>query len=325
MLHKKIYHKLKSSYNEFLFKYSIKSISKNPTGKRVLVYHGVTKNAKKDINTRFISTADFERQISYFKANFNVVSLDDFFKIDNDKSPFTIAITFDDGYLNNLSEALPILEKYEVPAAFFITTIQKAEYNYLWADLLDLYRYTGPQQFTFEGTNYRKGKHEYNSENGSLKKSMKESGWELKKKLTEQIISNNNFIKNKELQPYFELMNATEIKQLSESKYASIGSHALYHNCLSKIDLPEAELELKESKNYLEKITGKAISNFAYPDGDYNKDLIDLVEKTGYENQLIVDYISEEDSKDSRISQRFGINPYISFNNQIQCIIDGKY
>lgn len=318
--------KAKWTINDLLFASGLKSLPKSSSGKQLLIYHGITDNALTEINARFISTQLFEKQIIYFKQNFNVVTLSDYFNGASHSTKLTMAITFDDGYLNNLTEALPILEKHEIPATFFITTVQQFDSNLLWADALDLYRYTTLKKtLEFKGIRYQKSKDEFVSKHGSLKQLLKQSDWEIKRQLVDLILKDNLFVKNESLKPYHKLLSENDIVQLSESNYAEIGSHALHHNCLTEIALNEAKDELVISKAYLEKITQKKVTNFAYPDGDYNQELIDCVESVGYKNQLVVDYISEKDKTDKRVESRFGINPYISFNNQIQCLIDGKY
>jgi len=318
--------KVKWTTNDALFSVGLKSLSKRSTGKQIIIYHGVTNNAKTDINARFISAQLFEKQIAYFKQHFNVVTLHDYFNGASHPNKLTLAITFDDGYLNNLTEALPILEKHSVSATFFITTIQQFESTILWADALDLYRYTILKNtFEFKGVVYQKSNNEFISKHGLLKHFLKKSDWKIKKQLVELILEDNLFLKNDSLKPYHQLLSENDIVTLSKSSYAEIGSHALYHNCLTEVALGDARDELIISKNYLENITQKEVTNFAYPDGDYNQKLIDCVEDVGYKNQLVVNYISEQDKADKRLENRFGINPYISFNNQIQCLINGKY
>jgi len=318
--------KIKWASNDLLFSMRLKSLNLDVDDKRIIVYHGVTANAKTDINARFISTDLFEKQIQYFTTHFHVVSLSNYF--DGAYHPYkpTIAITFDDGYQNNLTEALPILEKYKAPATFFITTVQQANYSILWADALDLFRYTNiKNEFVFNNMVYKSPKNEYKNGRKTLKKNLKRTGWNEKKSLVDLILSDNDFIDDQSLKPYYQLLSDEEILQLSKSRYAEIGSHGLYHNCLTKIPLEKAKEELTISKSYLENIIQKEVISFAYPDGDYNNELISAAEKVGYKNQLVVDYIESNHLQDSRLENRFGINPYISFNNQIQCLLDGEY
>ena len=96
-LAKKAIKKATWKYRDWGYSYGYRKLPNKTSGRRILLYHGVTKNAKLDINARFISTTQFEQQISYMKSNFHVVSLDEYFQGVSHPSKLTVAITFDDG------------------------------------------------------------------------------------------------------------------------------------------------------------------------------------------------------------------------------------
>ena len=54
------------------------------------------------------------------KKNCNVISLSDYFEKKFDNKKINVAITFDDGYTNNLTEALPLLKKYNFRAVIYL-------------------------------------------------------------------------------------------------------------------------------------------------------------------------------------------------------------
>ena len=43
-------------------------------------------------------------------------------RVQNKIPPGSVVVTFDDGYLNNFTEALPILEEFKIPATIFLAT-----------------------------------------------------------------------------------------------------------------------------------------------------------------------------------------------------------
>jgi len=88
----------------------------------VLMYHSIADN--KEFFT--VSPKEFEKQMQYLKDNnFNVISINTLISLIEKQDKFppkTLVITFDDGYLDNYENALPILKKFNFPATIFIFT-----------------------------------------------------------------------------------------------------------------------------------------------------------------------------------------------------------
>jgi len=91
-------------------------------GIRVLMYHRVSDSLNYDQLT--VSPKLFDTQMEYLSKNYNVISIDAAVgSLFTDKSNNnSVVITFDDGYLDNLENALPILNKYNLAATIYVTT-----------------------------------------------------------------------------------------------------------------------------------------------------------------------------------------------------------
>lgn len=87
----------------------------------VLMYHRVSDDGKLPDIT--VSTGKFERHMSNLAENFGVVTVDDIVQgyIKGNKWERDIAaVTFDDGFKDNYTDAFPILKKYRIPATVFV-------------------------------------------------------------------------------------------------------------------------------------------------------------------------------------------------------------
>lgn len=91
-------------------------------GLRILMYHRVT--ASRQFDQLVVSPERFEEQMSALARSRRVVALHDGLQALRSgtlQQPL-VAVTFDDGYLDNLESAAPILARHAIPATVFVTT-----------------------------------------------------------------------------------------------------------------------------------------------------------------------------------------------------------
>ena len=249
----------------------------------VLLYHRV---ADLDIDPQMlaVSKKNFEEQIKYIKNNFNVLKFDDdWTKVTND----SIVITFDDGYVDNLLYALPILEKYEVPATIFVSTgfIGKKK-EQMCHDLERFLLLNDKLPYKLKAFN--------KIYNLNSRQNVELAYWDIHNIL--QKLPNEKKEKallelakrcNTHLLPRKEYMvvSKEQLLKLDASQYITIGSHTVTHTRLSNESQENQDYELKESKIFLENILGHDVKLFSYPFGgkkDYNEYTIKKVRDVGY-------------------------------------------
>lgn len=89
----------------------------------ILLYHRIA-TVSNDPLMLCVSEKCFEEHLIFLKKHYNIIKLTELSErlLQNKLVGNEAAITFDDGYKDNLTNALPLLEKYNVPATIFITT-----------------------------------------------------------------------------------------------------------------------------------------------------------------------------------------------------------
>ena len=104
--------KTKFRLANFLSNFALKKINHN----YILLYHSISKSFQRNIFTVDKNSFDLQMNI-IFNSDLNVVKLSE-----NNNGTKNISITFDDGYFDNFEIAMPILEKYSIPATVFINS-----------------------------------------------------------------------------------------------------------------------------------------------------------------------------------------------------------
>jgi len=103
----------------------------------ILLYHSIGSNASR----YSLSVEDFYRQMDYLRKNYNIVSLleiENFVEGRKSLPKKSVAITFDDGFLDNYLNAYPYLKKYNMPATIFVATGHVNKKMLLYPEYVDL-------------------------------------------------------------------------------------------------------------------------------------------------------------------------------------------
>jgi peptidoglycan/xylan/chitin deacetylase (PgdA/CDA1 family) len=100
----------------------------------ILVYHTISSPAEPLPGDIDISPERFEQQLRWLSRWRRVVRLDE--TLGSDSRTRGVAITFDDGFRDTLTVALPLLEKYRLPITLFVVAGFVGQDGYLSAEEL---------------------------------------------------------------------------------------------------------------------------------------------------------------------------------------------
>jgi peptidoglycan/xylan/chitin deacetylase (PgdA/CDA1 family) len=254
----------------------------------VPMYHRIITDSKKDPFKlgMCIKSETFEKQLSYFKSNFNSIRLKDYQHntIDYNDKP-NISITFDDGYKDNIEIAMPLLMKYKLDSTFFICcSILTNDKEFWWDIIINAFSDTSVKVVDllsspvnlklkpFKLNILNKKKHCQTILNELWKISDIDAIYDTAYYIEDKLLGYRNKIPK---------INEHDIQELYKNGF-EIAAHSLTHPNMNIISSDQQALELKRSKNILEDIIGDNIDGFAYPAGHENEQLIHQVKASGY-------------------------------------------
>lgn len=249
----------------------------------ILIYHRVLEAPDSFLPSEVDITA-FDKQMLWVKRFFNVVSLEEGVRKLGlgTLPPRSLCITFDDGYKDNYTNALPILQKHNLTATFFVST-GFLDGGTMWNDsIIEAFRNTEKADLDLRAFNFG----QYSLIEG-------------KQRVLADVIEKIKFLSfsdrlhavdelKKQLNvedPVSLMMTIEELQKLSSSGM-DIGGHTVRHPILSRLNFDDAKKEIILGKKKLEEILGYEITSFAYPNGkpgrDYAKENVDIVRQAGF-------------------------------------------
>ena len=240
----------------------------------ILMYHRVLPDEflKEDLDIGMaVSLSNFEEQIKILKSKYKIVSIDEFNEnLKRKKKQFMVTITFDDGYKDNFTQALPILEKYNVPATIYITTRFLNESVWMWwYELKNEVQNKTQLNFQFENTQFNFELKNQNNKNLAFENLRKLF---LNLKIEKQIKLLEIITGNKERKNYsMACLTRDEIKILDKHPLITIGSHSHNHLNLSILEKKDLFYEISKSTEILKNLLNHEIKHFSYPYGQSNQ------------------------------------------------------
>jgi peptidoglycan/xylan/chitin deacetylase (PgdA/CDA1 family) len=240
-------------------------------------------------------------------------------------------ITFDDGLKEQFDYALPILDELNIPAIFFINSINHIEKKVSLAHQIHLVRSVISSEVLFENLVKdigRKLNHQEVQQAHQFYRFDNPKSAELKYFLnvlldfaTQEKFINSIFTKhfneNEVLESLY--MNANEIQQLIQR--GSIGSHTHTHLPLGIYDEQTILYELETTKKYLENIGGLAIDCVAYPYGTKEaatEEVGRLAKQVGYKLGFTTKPAANNSSNNLLLLNRFDCNDLVGGKNYIE-------
>lgn len=223
----------------------------------ILNYHNFSKYNNYKFKRGSILETDFktnfEKQIIFYKKHFFFIEPKHFYSgiINNNNN---LHITFDDGYKDNFQIALSILKKHKIKATFFIVTNSVGSNEWLLHDRIRYLVLIGKLEAKF------------------AEESLKDMnlGKPLPKLIIDKV-NNFDFPTNKPL-----MMNLKELIQIQTSGF-KIQPHTHNHSILSFLDYESQKNEIEKSINYIQTNLGFKSDSFAYPNGLYNGETVNLM------------------------------------------------
>jgi len=251
----------------------------------ILTYHRV--NDDGDPFFSALPTAVFERQMRHVARNYRVLPLEDLVeRLQRGGLPRnTLAITFDDGYRDNLTHAAPILSRLGLPATIFLATGFIGTAEVPWFDRLahglkkstmDAVRTPWGDELALSGLPARMRAMERTLEH--FKRVPDEERHRgLDELLTALGVTDQRIFKN--------LMLSWDDVHAVRGLGFTIGAHTVNHPILSRVTPQRAWTEILGSRTMIESACGAAPRAFAYPNGgteDYTETVKRLVREAGF-------------------------------------------
>ncbi len=244
-------------------------LSAGPEGRRLVIlhYHRVPE-VTDPMNPDLLERPVFAMHMQALADVFNVVPLSEGLEQlrAGTLPPRAVAITFDDGYADNYQVALPVLQQFRLPAAFFVAA-GFLDGGCMFNDLVVEACRVAPAGAWHTGV----------EELGICQVAM---AVPARVQLAGQLISRLKYLGADErlsaarsllrsasgTQPDHLMMTSDELRALY-SAGMEIGGHTLSHPILARLPDDEAEREIRAGKAALESLLGARVAHFAYPNG----------------------------------------------------------
>jgi peptidoglycan/xylan/chitin deacetylase (PgdA/CDA1 family) len=252
----------------------------------ILLYHRVTDGIP-DPWSLCVSPANFAAHMEVLAAR-GVGSLDALLDEAGAARRRAPVVTFDDGYADFHSAALPVLRAYDVPVTLFLTTGTLGGGREFWWDELERIVLAPPTlptslaldvagvrlAWTFAADGDRRALyHALHQRVGRLTGAARTSVLDALAAWAGVVPA---------CRATHRPIGEAEVAAVAREARIAIGAHSVSHAYLGALPRDEQEREIVESRRTLEAITGRPVRHFSYPHGDHEPETVEIVRQAGF-------------------------------------------
>ena len=268
---------------KFLFRQAANLVQAFQPKLNILIYHRVMPEPD-PLRPWEIDAQQFRKHLEWISGVFNVIPLAD--AVQQLKTGTlkrrSLVITFDDGYLDNATVALPLLKKAGLHATFFCTSAW-LDGGLMWNDqVIEAIRRCPDKTISINELELKSIPVHTNQEKSKAIEI-------ILPKLKYQEHNKRQAIANaltESVDGFPDLMMRREHIKLLYQEGMGIGGHSHSHPILSGIDDETLKEELEKNKQILEETLGTRLNLFSYPNGksrtDFRAEQIRFIENAGY-------------------------------------------
>jgi peptidoglycan/xylan/chitin deacetylase (PgdA/CDA1 family) len=233
----------------------------------ILMFHQVQEDYDRELATG--STAKFLESVivELRRENWDIVSLDEALsRLGNgDPSRRFAALTFDDGYRDTLTRALPILERHRAPFTVYVPTgaPTRALYSW-WLALRTLFQRHDSVAIAAMERQFDCATIESKTTGYTQANQWVHEDYGRASKLAETFRAYD--ISPAALNDAY-FMDEAELRTLARHPLVTVGAHTTSHAALSALAENQARAEMADNRRYLECLLDRSVVHFAYPFG----------------------------------------------------------
>lgn len=277
----------------------------------ILIFHRVLA-APDPLFPNEVDTTMFDAMCGWIAALFKVLPLDEAVtRLRADTLPARAAcITFDDGYADNCTQAMPILQRHGLSATFYIAT-GFLDGGRMWNDTV-IESIRGTRHAALDLSSLKlEGLGEVALDTVAKQRvaidaillRIKHKAFDERLALTLALAQLSGATLRDNL-----MMSSQQLRQLRAGGML-IGGHTVSHPILATLPVEQARREMLESRQRLEAILGEPIKHFAYPNGqrggDYNDDHVRLARELGFDSAVCTTWGAARSGSDCHQLPRF--------------------
>ena len=239
----------------------------------ILAYHGIREDSAPVRNWMLLPQSEFDKQVRILRDRYDILRLDDAVARlrDGALERTSVCITFDDGYLNNLSLAHPILQAHDAPATIFLATDFIDSHEVPWTTALDAaFEATRTGRIDLSrfglGTWTHASADEARRNGVAIKTRLKELEAGHRAEVLHALFAQLPGPSPSYLDA-FRFLSWEQVRELERTGVVSFGAHTVHHEILSR--LPDESVS-SEIRNSVAKVAAECAlpsRGFAYPNG----------------------------------------------------------